>query len=91
MRDALIVNLLSVVPRNRAAAWMGALARSPLSRWGTRLFVRAYGVDLSEAEWVDLTEEDAVLIQVRDNQFVPSHFVVAAGTPITTGMNASPY
>lgn len=40
-------------------------------------------VDLSEAEWVDLTEEDAVLIQVRDNQFVPSHFVVAAGTPIT--------
>ncbi len=50
MRDALIVNLFSVVPRNRAAALMGALARSPLSAWGTRLFVRAYGVDLSEAE-----------------------------------------
>lgn len=50
MRDALIVNLLSLVPRNRAASWMGALARSPLSAWGTRLFARAYGVDLSEAE-----------------------------------------
>lgn len=50
MRDALIVNLLSLVPRNRAASWMGALARSGLSAWATRLFVRAYGVDLSEAE-----------------------------------------
>lgn len=40
-------------------------------------------VDLSDVEWVDLTAEDEVLIQVRDNQFLPSHFVVAAGTPIT--------
>ncbi|MBX3312726.1 MAG: cupredoxin domain-containing protein [Actinobacteria bacterium] len=40
-------------------------------------------VDLSDVEWVDLTDKDAVQIQVRDNEFLPSHFIVEAGTPIT--------
>lgn len=50
MKDALIVSVLSVVPRNRGARTMGWLARSRASRAMTRLFVRAYGVDLNEAE-----------------------------------------
>lgn len=50
MKDALIVSALSLVPRNRAARGMGWLARSAPSRWVTRAFVAAYGVDLSEAE-----------------------------------------
>ncbi|MEQ1508422.1 MAG: archaetidylserine decarboxylase [Myxococcota bacterium] len=50
MKDALIVSALSLVPRNRGARAMGQLARTPASRWLTRAFVRAYGVDLSEAE-----------------------------------------
>ena len=50
MKDALIVTLLSVVPRNRGARAMGWFARSAPSRWITRTFVRVYGVDLSEAE-----------------------------------------
>ncbi len=49
MRDALIVSVLSVLPRNLFARWMGAFARQRLSRAITRLFVSAYGVDLSEA------------------------------------------
>jgi len=49
MKDALIVSLLSVLPRNRGASWMGAAARTRTSAWLTGLFVRAYGVDLSEA------------------------------------------
>lgn len=40
------------------------------------------GVDLAEVEWVDLTGEDEVLIQARDNRFLPSHFIVSAGTTI---------
>ncbi|MEZ4238446.1 MAG: archaetidylserine decarboxylase [Myxococcota bacterium] len=54
MKDALIVSALSVVPRNRSARAMGRLARSPASRWMTQAFVRAYGVDLSEADPPDL-------------------------------------
>jgi phosphatidylserine decarboxylase len=50
MRDALIVTALSLVPRTWTAWWMGAVARARLSRWVTRLFVTAYGVDMSEAE-----------------------------------------
>jgi phosphatidylserine decarboxylase len=50
MRDALIISALSLVPRNRAAAGMGLIARSGASALLTRLFVAAYGVDLSEAE-----------------------------------------
>lgn len=50
MKDTLIVSALSLVPRNRGARLMGSVARSPLSRWFTRAFVRAYAVDLSEAE-----------------------------------------
>jgi phosphatidylserine decarboxylase len=50
MRDALLVSMLSILPRNRGAAAMGAVARSPLSRLITRLFVWTYGVDMSEAE-----------------------------------------
>lgn len=49
MRDALVIRLLSWLPRKAVARWMGALARTGLSRLGTRLFVRVYGVDLSEA------------------------------------------
>lgn len=50
MRDALIVTALSVVPRNRGARAMGRFARSRVSRWLTGAFVRAYRVDLSEAD-----------------------------------------
>lgn len=50
MRDALIVSALSVVPRKTGARAMGRLARSRASRWLTRAFVRAYRVDLDEAE-----------------------------------------
>lgn len=50
MKDALIVSLLSVVPRNHGARAMGWFARSAPSRWLTRAFVRIYGVNLDEAE-----------------------------------------
>ena len=50
MKDALIVSALSVVPRKRGARVMGRVARSRASRWLTRAFVRAYRVDLAEAE-----------------------------------------
>lgn len=50
MRDALVVSVLSCVPRNRWARWMGRFARGRASRWFTRGFVRLYGIDLSEAE-----------------------------------------
>lgn len=50
MRDALIVSVLSVVPRSWLARAMGRVARWGPSRWFTAAFVRAYGVDLSEAE-----------------------------------------
>ena len=49
MKDALIVTALSLVPRRTAAKGMGWFARRRVSRLMTRLFVRAYGVDLSEA------------------------------------------
>jgi len=50
MKDALIVSILSVIPRKRSARTMGWLARTRLSRAMMRLFVRAYGVDLDEAQ-----------------------------------------
>ncbi len=50
MRDAAIVTALSLMPRNRGARGMGWFARTGVSRWVTRAFVRAYGVDLDEAE-----------------------------------------
>jgi phosphatidylserine decarboxylase len=50
MKDALIVSALSVLPRNRSAQAMGRLARSRVSRWFTSAFVRAYRVDLTEAD-----------------------------------------
>lgn len=50
MKDTLLVSALSIAPRNAGARWVGRLARSPVSRALTRAFVRAYGVDLSEAE-----------------------------------------
>ena len=49
MKDALIVSLLSILPRNRSAKAMGWLARTGVSRLFTGLFVWAYGVDLQEA------------------------------------------
>lgn len=49
MKDALIVSLLSLAPRNRGARTMGWFARTRASRAIVRWFVRAYGVDLSEA------------------------------------------
>lgn len=50
MKDALIVSLLSLFPRNTGARWMGWMARTPFSRLTTRAFVAAYGVDLTECE-----------------------------------------
>ena len=55
MRDALVVSLLSLVPRNRAASGMGWFARSGASRLLTRAFVWAYGVDLDQAVESDLS------------------------------------
>lgn len=40
-------------------------------------------VDLSDVEWVDRTDEDEVVIQGRDNSFLPGYVVVEAGTPVT--------
>ena len=54
MNDALIVSLLSVVPKNRGARLIGAGARLRLPRFAHRMllrwFVRKYAVDLSESE-----------------------------------------
>jgi phosphatidylserine decarboxylase len=49
MKDALIVSALSLLPRKTLARGMGSFARTATSRLLTRAFVRAYGVDLSEA------------------------------------------
>ncbi len=54
MNDALIVSLLSVVPKNRSARLIGAGARLRLPRFAHRMllrwFVKKYGVNLSESE-----------------------------------------
>ena len=54
MRDALIVNVLSVLPRARLARFMGWLTRRRLPRllhrWLLRWFVSHYRVDMAEAE-----------------------------------------
>jgi phosphatidylserine decarboxylase len=49
MKDALVVSLLSLLPRNRLARLMGVLARTGFSTWFTRLFVAFYKVNLDEA------------------------------------------
>jgi phosphatidylserine decarboxylase len=49
VKDAIIVSLLSITPRKRGARTMGWIARTRASRMMVRWFVRAYGVDLSEA------------------------------------------
>lgn len=50
MRDAVVVSLLSLLPRNHASRGMGLAARSPLSRTAVRAFAAAYGVAVDEAE-----------------------------------------
>ncbi len=50
MKDALIVSALSLLPRRTGARGMGWFARTGASRALTGAFVRAYGVDLDEAE-----------------------------------------
>ena len=54
VNDALIVSLLSVVPKNTGARWIGMGARLRLPRFAHRMllrwFVRKYAVDLSESE-----------------------------------------
>jgi plastocyanin len=40
-------------------------------------------VDLSDVEWVDRTGDTEVVIQSRDNTFLPGYVIVKAGTPIT--------
>lgn len=49
MKDALVVSLLSVLPRNRLARLMGVFARTGISQWFTRLFVAIYKVNMDEA------------------------------------------
>ncbi len=51
MKDAVIVSLLSLTPRKRGARTMGWFARTKASRMMVRLFIRTYGVDVSEAEF----------------------------------------
>lgn len=52
MNDALIVTVLSMVPKGQVARWMGGVARTRFPRAAQRLFlrwyVRKYGVDLEE-------------------------------------------
>lgn len=48
MKDAVIVSLLSIAPRKRGARTMGWLARTRMSRWAVRWFIRKYRVDMSE-------------------------------------------
>ena len=54
MKDALIVSMLSVIPRNHVARWMGWLSRRSLPRWLNRLvlrwYVRYYKVAVEDAE-----------------------------------------
>ena len=54
MNDALIVSMLSVVPKNHGARWLGAGTRLRLPRFAHRMllrwFVRKYQVDLSESQ-----------------------------------------
>jgi phosphatidylserine decarboxylase len=50
MKDALIVSALSVLPRKRGARTMGWFARSRISRLVVRLFIKTYGIDISDAE-----------------------------------------
>jgi len=54
MKDALVVSVLSAVPKNHAAWGMGALSRLRLPRWAhlrfIRWFARRYGVDLDECD-----------------------------------------
>jgi plastocyanin len=40
-------------------------------------------VDLSDVDWVDRTDETEVVIQGRDNTFLPGYVIVKAGTPVT--------
>jgi phosphatidylserine decarboxylase len=49
MKDAVIVSLLSLTPRKRGARTMGWIARTKASKLMVRWFVKAYGVDMSEA------------------------------------------
>lgn len=63
MKDALIVSLLSLVPRNRGARFMGWMARTRASRLGTRLFVRVYGVDMDEAEPAEYPSLEALFVR----------------------------
>jgi phosphatidylserine decarboxylase len=55
MKDALIVTLLSVIPRNRVGSWLGWLARRVLPRWLNdavlRGYVRYYDVAVADAEY----------------------------------------
>ncbi len=50
MKDALIVSILSIFPRNHGARAMGWFARTGLSRLLTRAFVAVYQVNIDEAE-----------------------------------------
>jgi phosphatidylserine decarboxylase len=49
VRDALIVTVMSCLPRNALASVMGSVARARISRWLTSLFVRVYRPNLDEA------------------------------------------
>lgn len=49
MKDALIISVLSVLPRKRGARVMGWFARTRFSRLIVRGFVRAYGLNMEEA------------------------------------------
>ncbi|MBN92873.1 MAG: phosphatidylserine decarboxylase [Deltaproteobacteria bacterium] len=54
MKDAFLVNLLSVLPRRRLSRWMGGLVRLRLPGWIRRGIIRwyvgHYGVNLSECD-----------------------------------------
>jgi phosphatidylserine decarboxylase len=50
VKDALIVSALSLLPRRHGARTMGWMARQRASRAIVRLFVKAYGVNLDEAD-----------------------------------------
>ncbi len=77
MKDALIVSLLSIAPRKTGARGMGWLARTRASRLVTRAFVRAYGVNLSEA--TGAIEDYPTLEALFTRQLRPELRPIAAG------------
>ena len=76
-----VIGLLVLVGCGDGSATDGAQGGQDAAETSTTLPYEE--VDLSDAEWVDRTDQDEVTIQARDNTFLPGYIEVKAGTPIT--------